>query len=44
MPAFGFGRKEQPQPFDTDTTDKEDLDEQVFSCRQSRFKLNNWEW
>ena len=43
MPAFGFSRKEQPQPFATDITDKGDLDEQVFTYRQSRFKLTNWE-
>jgi Bacterial PH domain/Short C-terminal domain len=27
MPPFGFGRKEQPQSFITDITDKEDLEE-----------------
>jgi hypothetical protein len=27
MPPFGFGRKEQPQSFTTDITDKEDLEE-----------------
>jgi hypothetical protein len=27
MPPFGFGRKEQPQSFTTDITDKEDLAE-----------------
>src|ERR671939_529065 len=27
MPPFGFGRKEQPQSFTTDITDKEDLQE-----------------
>ncbi len=27
MPPFGFGRKEQPQPFTTEITDKEDLEE-----------------
>jgi hypothetical protein len=27
MPLFGFGRKEQPQSFTTDITDKEDLEE-----------------
>ena len=27
MPAFGFGRKEQPQFFTADITDKEDLKE-----------------
>ena len=27
MPAFGFGRKEQPQFFTADITDKEDLEE-----------------
>ena len=27
MPPFGFGRKEQPQPFTTDITDKDDLEE-----------------
>ena len=28
MPPFGFGRKEQPQSFTTDITDKEDLEDQ----------------
>ena len=27
MPLFGFGRKDQPQSFTTDITDKEDLEE-----------------
>ena len=27
MPQFGFGRKEQPQSFTTDITNKEDLQE-----------------
>ena len=27
MPPFGFGRKEQPQSFTTDITDKDDLEE-----------------
>jgi len=27
MPQFGFGRKEQPESFTTDITDKEDLEE-----------------
>src|SRR5919206_731311 len=27
MPPFGFGKKEQPQSFTTDITDKEDLEE-----------------
>ena len=27
MPPFGFGRKEEPQSFTTDITDKEDLEE-----------------
>ena len=27
MPPFGFGRKEQPQSFTPDITDKEDLEE-----------------
>jgi hypothetical protein len=27
MPSFGFGRKEQPQSFTADITDKQDLDE-----------------
>src|ERR687886_2377713 len=27
MPPFGLGRKEQPQSFTTDITDKEDLEE-----------------
>src|ERR671928_1798378 len=27
MPPFGFGRKDQPQSFTTDITDKEDLEE-----------------
>src|ERR671938_57411 len=27
MPPFGFGRKEKPQSFTTDITDKEDLEE-----------------
>ena len=27
MPPFGFARKEQPQSFTTDITDKEDLEE-----------------
>jgi Bacterial PH domain/Short C-terminal domain len=27
MPPFGFGRKEQPQSFTTDITDKEDLEQ-----------------
>jgi hypothetical protein len=27
MPPFGFGRKDQPQSFTTDITDKEDLGE-----------------
>jgi hypothetical protein len=27
MPPFGFGMKEQPQPFTTDITNKEDLEE-----------------
>jgi hypothetical protein len=26
MPRFGFGRKEEPQSFTTDITDKEDLE------------------
>jgi hypothetical protein len=40
MPPFGFGRKEEPQSFTIDITDKEDLDEQVLLvARQSRFKL-----
>jgi hypothetical protein len=50
MPPFGFGRKEQPQSFITDITDKEDLEEikgiadmlnsnEVFVvARQSRLK------
>jgi hypothetical protein len=27
MPPLGFGKKEQPQSFTTDITDKEDLEE-----------------
>jgi hypothetical protein len=27
MAPFGFGRKEEPQSFTTDITDKEDLEE-----------------
>jgi hypothetical protein len=27
MPPYGFGRKEQPQSFTTDITDKQDLEE-----------------
>jgi hypothetical protein len=27
MPPFGLGRREQPQSFTTDITDKEDLEE-----------------
>ena len=43
MPVFGFARKEQPQPFARDITDKEDLDEQVFSCRKTIKIQTNWE-
>jgi Bacterial PH domain/Short C-terminal domain len=32
MPPFGFGRKEQPQSFTTDITDKEDLEEIKAIC------------
>jgi hypothetical protein len=30
MPRFGFGRKEEPQSFTTDITDKEDLEEDLY--------------
>jgi hypothetical protein len=36
MPPLGFGKKEQPQSFTTDITDKEDLEE----IKEIRHMLN----
>jgi hypothetical protein len=43
MPPFGFGRKEQPQSFTTDITDKEDLEKikEIAQMREYSLSLGN---